>query len=143
MSPTDQQKQIVEQTFALVAGDADGVAQLFYTRLFEIDPALRPMFPQDMTDQRAKLMQTLTVAIRLINNPEGLVPALEALGKRHVHYGVESQHYQTVGAALLWTLDKGLGEVFTPEVREAWTAVYTFLATTAMGDLYTAAEPMA
>lgn len=133
---TKEQKQIVQQTFAQVAVEAEGVAALFYNRLFTLDPALRRMFPTDMTDQRAKLIQTLWVAVRSLHNPEVLVPTVRMLGERHIEYGVKAEHYATVGDALLWTLEQGLQKDFTPEVRAAWTAVYYFLANTAMGDLY-------
>jgi hemoglobin-like flavoprotein len=136
MELTKEQKQIVQQTFTQVAVDSDSVAALFYDRLFTLDPTLRRMFPEDMSDQRAKLIQTLWVAIRSLHNPEVLAPTVRALGERHVSYGVKAEHYATVGSALLWTLERGLKDDFTPEVRAAWTAVYYFLANTAMGNLY-------
>lgn len=109
---------------------ADTAAKLFYGRLFELDPELRPLFKSDITEQGRKLMQMIQLAVRGLNDLPALVPAVEQLGRRHVDYGVRNKDYETVGTALLWTLEKGLGEGFTPEVREAWTAVYTLLAGT-------------
>jgi len=124
------QIELVQNSFAVVAPIADDAAALFYRRLFEIDPSLAPMFRGDMTDQRRKLMQMLTAAVKGLPRLDRLVPVVEDLGRRHAAYGVIDSHYDTVGAALLWTLEKGLGTAFTPEVREAWTAVYTLLAST-------------
>ena len=120
---------LVQNSWEQVLPIADDAAQLFYGRLFELDPSLRALFSHsDMAEQRKKLMQMITVAVRGLARLNELVPAVEALGRRHVGYGVTDQHYETVGAALLWTLEQGLGEAFTPEVREAWTATYYTLA---------------
>ena len=126
---TPEQKQIVRDTFALVEPIAETAAALFYGRLFELDPTLRPMFRGDMAEQGRKLMQTIAVVVHGIDRLETLIPAVEALGRRHVNYGVRDEHYATVAAALLWTLEQGLGPAFTPAAREAWTAAYTTLAT--------------
>jgi hemoglobin-like flavoprotein len=125
-----QQIGLVQASFALVAPIADQAADLFYDRLFQLDPTLRGMFKGDMAEQKRKLMTMLTVAVNSLTRPESLLPAVQSLGRRHAGYGVENRHYETVGAALLWTLEKGLGEAFTPEVEAAWVAVYTLLATT-------------
>ena len=127
---TATQKMLVQESFATIAPIADDAAALFYRRLFEIDPSLRQMFRGDMTEQRRKLMQMLTAAVKGLDRLEQLVPVVEDLGRRHATYGVEDRHYDTVGAALLWTLEKGLGDVFTPETKEAWATVYGLLATT-------------
>jgi hemoglobin-like flavoprotein len=127
---TPQQKRLVQDTFVTIAPIADDAAALFYRRLFEIDPSLERMFRGDMAVQRKRLMQMIAVAVRGLDRLDELVPAVQDLGRRHAGYGVEDRHYDTVGAALLWTLDKGLGAAFTPEVRTAWTAVYGILATT-------------
>jgi hemoglobin-like flavoprotein len=124
------QKSLVQGSFASIATIADDAAVLFYTRLFELDPALRPMFRGDMAEQRKKLMQMITAAVKGLDRLEQLVPVVQDLGRRHAGYGVADSHYDTVGAALLWTLEAGLGRAFTPEVKEAWTAVYGLLATT-------------
>ena len=120
----------VQQTFAVIAPIADDAAALFYRRLFELDPSLKAMFRGDMTEQRRKLMQMLTAAVKGLNNLDRLVPIVEELGRRHAGYGVADAHYNTVGEALLWTLEKGLGKDFTPEVKDAWATVYGLLATT-------------
>lgn len=127
---TDTQIALVQRSFAVIAPIADDAAVLFYQRLFEIDPSLKSMFRGDMAEQRRKLMQMLTAAVKGLQRLDRLVPVLEDLGRRHIGYGVTDQHYDTVGAALLWTLEKGLGRAFTPEAKEAWTAVYGLLANT-------------
>ena len=124
------QKRLVQETFATVAPIADDAAALFYRRLFEIDPSLQQMFRGNMAEQRKKLMQMLTAAVKGLDHLEQLVPAVQGLGRRHATYGVSDAHYATVGAALLWTLQKALGTAFTPEAREAWATVYNLLATT-------------
>ena len=118
----------VQGTFAKVEPIADKAAVLFYGRLFELDPSLKPMFKGDMSEQGAKLMRMLGIAVRGLTDLDSIVPAVENLGVRHVAYGVKDEHYATVGAALLWTLEQGLGDDFTPEVKQAWTDVYTLLA---------------
>ena len=128
--PTMTQIELVQRTFAVVAPIADDVAALFYRRLFEIDPSLQSMFKGDMAAQRRKLMVMLTAAVKGLPRVDRLVPVLQDLGRRHADYGVIESHYDTVGNALLWTLEKGLGPDFTPEVREAWTTVYGVLAAT-------------
>jgi hemoglobin-like flavoprotein len=120
---------LVQSSWDQVLPIADTAAKLFYGRLFEIDPALKPLFSQtDMVEQRKKLMQMITVAVRGLERIDELLPAIEALGRRHRGYGVTDQHYETVAAALLWTLEQGLGPAFTPEVRSAWIETYTILA---------------
>ena len=127
---TERQMALVQESFDLIAPIADDAAVLFYSRLFELDPSLRRLFKSDMREQRVSLMQMLTAAVKGLNRLDRLVPVVEGLGRRHAAYGVTDAHYETVGAALLWTLEMGLGKGFTPEVREAWTAVYGLLATT-------------
>lgn len=106
----------------------DAAAQLFYERLFELDPALRALFKGDMAEQGRKLMTMINMVIMSLDNLAPLLGAVEDLGRRHVAYGVTEAHYDTVGSALLWTLDKGLGEQFAPPVEAAWTEAYTTLA---------------
>jgi hemoglobin-like flavoprotein len=130
LTPTPTQTALVQSSFAIIAPIADDAAALFYQRLFEIDPSLRRMFPEDMTGQRKKLMQMLTAAVKGLDRLDQLVPVVQDLGRRHATYGVTDAHYDTVGAALLWTLRMGLGKGFTPEMKEAWTTVYGLLATT-------------
>src|SRR6185503_18545359 len=111
---TKEQITLVKGSFAVIAPIADDAAALFYRRLFEIDPRLRPMFKSDMAEQRRKLMQMLTAAVKGLNHLNRLVPIVEDLGRRHAAYGVADAHYDTVGEALLWTLERGLGKEFTP-----------------------------
>ncbi len=126
---TERQKELVQQTWEMVVPIADAAANLFYGRLFEIDPALQPMFAKsDMAEQRRKLMTMLTMTVRGMDRLDQLVVGIEAMGRRHAGYGVRDEHYATVGAALIWTLEQGLGDAFTDEVREAWVATYTLLA---------------
>jgi hemoglobin-like flavoprotein len=127
---TAAQKTLVQDSFADIATIADDAAMLFYQRLFELDPSLRRMFPADMTEQRKKLLQMLTAAVKGLDRLEQLVPVVQDLGRRHARYGVRESHYETVGEALLWTLEMGLGRGFTAQVRDAWVAVYGLLATT-------------
>lgn len=127
MTPT--QVGLIRESWAAVEPIADAAAGLFYGRLFELDPTLERLFRRtDMVRQRQVLMGTLAVVVKTLDRIEELLPAVEALGRRHAGYGVRESHYATVGEALLWTLEQGLGEGFTPAVREAWTAAYGTLA---------------
>lgn len=126
----DQQVQLVQDSFEYVKPITGVAADLFYSRLFELDPSLRPLFNGNLGEQKTKLMTTLAFAVAGLRQPDKLLPAVRQLGHRHIGYGVQSHHYQTVGAALLWTLGQGLGDKFTPAVQEAWTAAYTLLAST-------------
>jgi len=125
---TPEQKRLVNESFALVEPIAATAAALFYARLFELDPSLRPMFRGDMAEQGRKLMQTIAVVVAGLDKLDTLVPAVQALGRRHAAYGVRDGHYATVAAALLWTLEQGLGAAFTPAVRQAWATAYGLLA---------------
>ena len=126
---TPQQQDLIRSTWAQVAPISDVAARLFYERLFKLDPSVRRMFAfTDMESQRRNLMQTLAVVVKSIDSLETLIPAVEALGRRHVGYGVQPGHYATVGQALLDTLELGLGDAFTPEARAAWTEAYELLA---------------
>jgi len=127
---TLKEKNLVQRTFAQVAPIADVAAELFYGRLFEIDPSLKPMFRGDIKEQGRKLMQMLAFAVKGLDRLHEIVPAVREMGRRHAGYGVRDEHYDTVAGALLWTLEKGLGEAFTPEVKSAWVSVYTLLAGT-------------
>jgi nitric oxide dioxygenase len=125
---TSDQVQLVQQSFAKFAPISEAAAVIFYDRLFEVAPQVKPMFPTDMTEQRKKLMATLAVVVGGLGNLESILPAASALATRHVGYGAKAEHYPVVGAALLWTLEKGLGEGWTPEVADAWTAAYGTLS---------------
>ncbi len=121
---------LVQNSFRAVAPIADQAAALFYARLFELDPALRALFHGDMREQGRKLLAVLGVAVGNLGQLESILPAIRGLGIQHASHGVHDGHYATVGAALLWTLEKGLGAAFTAEVRAAWTTVYSTLAST-------------
>ena len=126
---TPRQQTLIRESWAQVAPIADAAATIFYDRLFELDPSLRRLFSRtDMAGQRRNLMQTLAVVVASIDRLESIVPAVEALGRRHAGYGVEAAHFETVGQALLDTLAVGLGEDFTTEVRDAWATAYGILA---------------
>jgi hemoglobin-like flavoprotein len=119
---------LVQQSFEKVAPLGDKVPALFYEELFTLDPSLRPMFKPDMTEQRKMLLGALSMVVRSLHRPEAIIEPVKALGKRHVAYGVKPAHYAVVGNALLNTLQKGLGEEFTPELRQAWVEAYTALS---------------
>jgi hemoglobin-like flavoprotein len=126
---TPREQTLIRESWAQIAPIADTAASIFYDRLFELDPSLRTLFSRtDMAGQRRNLMQTLAVVVASIDRLESIVPAVEALGRRHAGYGVEAAHFETVGQALLDTLAIGLGEAFTTEVREAWATAYGILA---------------
>ena len=133
---TPDQVKLVQQSFAKVAPISDQAAVLFYDRLFEIAPSVKVMFPAEMTEQRKKLMATLAVVVNGLGNLESVLPAASALAIRHVSYGARREYYPVVGAALLWTLEKGLGDGWTPEVAEAWTAAYGTLSGFMISEAY-------
>ncbi len=127
---TNEQKRLVQKTFAQIEPIAETAAGMFYNRLFEEDPDLRPLFKSDMAEQGRKLMDMIGTAVKGLDQLDNLVPVVQALGRRHAGYGVKDEHYDTVGSALIWTLEQGLGTDFTLDVREAWVTVYGILATT-------------
>lgn len=130
MALTDQQITAVKESWAKVAPIAPTAATLFYDRLFSVAPGVRPLFPEDMTEQKRKLMEMLTTVVGGLDRIETIAGEIEELGRRHTGYGVQPAHYDAVGECLLWTLAQGLGEQFTPEVRHAWTMAYGVLART-------------
>ena len=134
MNPT--QVKLVQESFARVAPISETAAVLFYDRLFEIAPTVRAMFPADMTEQRKKLMAMLAAVVNGLANLDSILPAASALAKRHVAYGAKAEHYPVVGSALLWTLEKGLGDAWTPEVADAWTAAYGTLSGYMISEAY-------
>ena len=138
MNPT--QIKLVQDSFAKVAPISEQAAVLFYGRLFEVAPSVRAMFPDDMKEQRKKLMATLAVVVGGLSNLEAVLPAAGALAKRHVNYGAKPEHYPVVGGALLWTLEKGLGEAWTPDVAAAWTAAYGTLSGYMISEAYGSAQ---
>jgi hemoglobin-like flavoprotein len=140
---TPRQIESIQVSWAAVEPIQDIAATLFYDRLFETEPAVRRLFRRtDMVAQKKVLMQTLAVVVRSLDRLEQIVPAVQALGRRHAGYGVRPAHYASVGNALLWTLEQGLGDAFTDECRDAWAEAYSTLASV-MIDAATAEESMA
>ena len=133
---TPDQVKLVQESFARVAPIADQAAAIFYDRLFAVAPQVKAMFPTDMTEQRKKLMATLAVVVDGLSNLASVLPAASALAIRHVSYGAKPEHYPVVGGALLWTLEKGLGEDWTHEVAAAWTAAYGTLSGYIISEAY-------
>jgi nitric oxide dioxygenase len=137
---TPDQVKLVQQSFAQVAPIADTAAGLFYQRLFEIAPAVEPLFHGDMAEQRRKLMATLAVVVGGLGDLETVLPAASALAKRHVEWGVKPEHYEQVGAALIWTLERGLGGAWNGELAAAWSAAYGALSRFMIGEAYGRAQ---
>ena len=137
---TPEQVKLVQESFSKVAPIADQAAVIFYDRLFEVAPAVKAMFPADMTEQRKKLMATLAVVVNGLSNLESILPAASALAVRHVSYGARAEHYPVVGGALLWTLEKGLGAAWTPEIASAWAAAYNTLSGYMIAEAYGKAQ---
>ena len=125
---TPHARQLVRTSWEQLEPVGEIAAALFYGRLFELDPSLRHLFRGNLAEQGRKLMQALAMVVRGLDRLEQLVPAVEALGRRHGAYGVEDAHYETVSAALLWTLERGLGRAYTPAVRDAWSEAYWLVA---------------
>jgi nitric oxide dioxygenase len=134
------QIKLVQDSFAKVGPISEQAAVIFYDRLFEVAPSVKAMFPADMTLQRKKLMATLAVVVNGLSNLESILPAAGALARRHVGYGATPAHYPVVGGALLWTLEKGLGEAWTPEIAAAWTAAYGTLSGYMISEAYGSAQ---
>jgi hemoglobin-like flavoprotein len=130
------QVKLVQESFAKVVSISEQAAVIFYDRLFEVAPAVKSMFPADMTEQRKKLMGMLAAVVNGLSNLESILPAASALAKRHVGYGAKPEHYPVVGGTLLWTLEKGLGEAWTPDVAAAWTAAYGTLSGYMISEAY-------
>jgi hemoglobin-like flavoprotein len=125
---TPAQIEAIQDSFAKVAPVAPQAAVLFYERLFEIAPSVKPLFRDDMEEQGRKLMATLAVVVNGLGNLTTILPAASTLAKRHVGYGVKAEHYEPVGAALLWTLEHGLGTQWTPDLAAAWAGAYSVLS---------------
>jgi hemoglobin-like flavoprotein len=130
LTMTPQQIEMVQGTWKKVQPISETAAELFYTKLFALDPALKPLFKGDMKEQGKKLMTMISVAVDGLTRLETIVPAVQALGKRHSKYGVRDKDYDTVAAALIWTLEQGLGDAFTPDVKTAWVTTYGVLSKT-------------
>ncbi|MBL8566733.1 MAG: hemin receptor [Hyphomicrobiaceae bacterium] len=124
---TPDQVKLVQDSFKLVEPIAPQAAELFYGRLFEIAPKVRSLFPNDMSQQKMKLMSMIGTAVNNLHQVEKIIPAVQDLGRKHVGYGVTAEQYKPVGEALIWTLEKGLGDAFTPDVKAAWVTTYQTL----------------
>jgi len=136
---TENTITLVQSSFKKVAPIADTAAEIFYGKLFEMDPGLKPLFKGDMKEQGKKLMSMIGTAVGALTKPEALIPVVQKLGKDHAGYGVTTEMYDKVGGALLYTLGAGLGDDFTEEVEKAWTEVYVLLSTTMKDVAYGAA----
>ena len=133
---TPDQVRLVQQSFSRVVPISDQAATIFYDRLFVLAPHVKAMFPADMTEQKKKLMATLGVVVNGLGDLSSVLPAASALAKRHVAYGAKPEHYPVVGSALLWTLEKGLGQGWTSDVAAAWTAAYGTLSGFMISEAY-------
>jgi hemoglobin-like flavoprotein len=133
---TPDQIKAIQESFAKVAPISEQAAALFYDRLFEIAPSVKSLFRGDMPEQGRKLMATLAVVVNGLGNLESILPAASLLAKRHVGYGVAAADYAPVGEALLWTLERGLGAQWTPELASAWTTAYGLLSEFMIGEAY-------
>jgi len=127
---TPEKIKLVQDSWEKVVPISETAAELFYGKLFELDPSVRAMFKGDMKEQGRKLMAILNTAVNSLTKLETIVPAIQDMGRRHVDYGVKDEHYDTVGEALIWTLGAGLKDDFTDETKDAWVEVYTLVATT-------------
>ena len=140
---TPHQIQLVRTSFAQVEPIAAQAATMFYNNLFAADPSLRPLFRGDMAAQGERLMTMIGAAVGLLERPHAMLPVLRSLGARHAGYGVRDEHYATVGGALLLTLEQGLGDAFTDEVRTAWATMYGIVSRTMMEAAAATLEPAA
>jgi nitric oxide dioxygenase len=133
---TPGQIDLIQASFEKVAPHAELAATMFYGRLFEIAPAVKPLFKGDIKEQGRKLMATLGVVVGSLNNLDAIVPVAKSLALKHVGYGVKADDYQPVGAALIWTLREALGEGFNDDTRGAWLAAYTILSQVMIDEAY-------
>jgi hemoglobin-like flavoprotein len=137
---TPDQVKVIQDSFLVLKPISDQAAELFYGRLFEIAPTIKPMFRGDMKEQGRKLMAVLATVVHGLGNLESVLPAAGALAKRHVGYGVKPSDYRPVGAALLWTLERGLGAQWTPDLAAAWGAAYSVLSEFMIIEAYGASD---
>ncbi len=126
MSP--EQVDLVQKTWRSLMPIKDTAAELFYGKLFSLDPDIRALFTNDLKDQGRNLTAMISVAVGGLSRPEKIMLAVRQLGRRHAAYGVQPRHYELVATSLLWMLETCLAEAFTPEVRAAWVAAYDLLA---------------
>ena len=122
--------EVLRSSFSRIAELRPDVTAVFYERLFEVAPSVRPLFTSDIQEQQRKLLYSLVTIVECVDKPEKLMNVLSTLGQRHVSYGAKPEHYDVVGSVLLWTFEKVLGSEFTPAVRQAWTEAYGVVADT-------------
>jgi hemoglobin-like flavoprotein len=127
---TKEQIDLVKKSFEKIVPISENAAALFYAKLFDLNPKLQALFKHDMKEQGRKLMQVLSFAVESLDRIDEIIPQVRALGARHAGYGVEDGDYDSVGTALLWTFEKALSREFTPQMKDAWAAVYGLLAQT-------------
>jgi len=127
---TPEKIKLVQESWIKVVPISETAAELFYGKLFELDPSLKSLFKGDMKEQGRKLMSILNTAVNALDKLDTIVPAVQDMGRRHLGYGVKDEHYDTVGEALIWTLDAGLKDDFTEDTKGAWIEVYTLVADT-------------
>jgi hemoglobin-like flavoprotein len=132
MSLSPLQKRLIRRSFGAVAAQPDIAGQLFYARLFSLNPALRDLFKHDMNEQVNKFMRMIALCVSYLDDEALFVSTVEELGVRHISYGTRDEHYAIVGEALIWALSEGLGSLWTPEVRTAWIALYNMMAEVAI-----------
>jgi nitric oxide dioxygenase len=133
---TPEQIKAIHESFAKVAPISAQAAALFYERLFELAPPVKSLFHGDMQEQGRKLMATLAFVVNGLDKLDTVLPAASALAKRHVGYGVTAKDYGPVGEALLWTLERGLGTDWTPELAAAWSGAYSLLSSAMIAEAY-------
>jgi hemoglobin-like flavoprotein len=138
---TDLNILTVKNSWSYIIFQSEEVSQLFYDKLFELDPTLRSLFKGDITEQGSKLMHMLTMIIARLQRMQDIETEVQSLGKRHVSYGTKPEHYRTVGQALLWALENALGDRWNQETEQAWAEAYTIMATTMMAGAQTSALP--
>jgi hemoglobin-like flavoprotein len=125
---TARQIQLVKESWSYVIVKSNEAGQLFYSRLFEVAPAVRPMFKGDVKEQSRKLMSMVTLVVSKLDKLDQVINEVKALGARHNKYGTKSEHYAVVGECLIWTLSQGLGDRWNKETEEAWLQAYTVLS---------------
>ena len=125
---TPEQIILVKTSWKQVVPIKEKAAEMFYSKLFDLDPAVKPLFTSDIVEQGKKLMMAISTVVNSLDEIETIVPIIQDMGRRHAGYGVKPQHYDTVGTALLWTLETGLGPAFTSEVKDSWIRAYFLIA---------------
>jgi len=141
MSISKHQIDRIQESFKKVIPIADTAATIFYDKLFELDPQLQKLFKSNMGEQGKKLMQTLGVAVGALHELDKVVPVLQNLAVKHIDYGVEEKNYEPVGAALVYTLEQGLGDAFDKELKDAWASLLDLVFSVMKTAAYPEVEP--